>query len=550
MFSGGLINVILAQFTLFLLIGGMAGTTDLNGLVAQLTNLRGIATGFGCQFLLLPLLGYLAVVIFQLDPVYGIMLLLTTTSPGGGFSGFWCSLCNADIALSIAMTTVSTFSSIVMLPANVALYVTVAYGIGNVPLDFAGIAISIAVVISAIATGVLAGTIYPDKRTLFNRIGSVGGMCNIFLALFAAVTGNNSPTAGDGSEPSPEPGTNDNFELPPPTWYVAISSPCILGLIIAFLIARALRCTKPESVAICIECCFQNTGLANSVALTIFTGSEAARAILVPLWYGVTEVVVLSLFGFFAWKIDWTYAPPGMNFFKCILGNHQPEEVELDNDSQPVWIVRLRSRTDEATNSLRSRFRSSMRRLSAAIAPIRSGAAPNAEDAAHAPSAADDPETGGDAAARSKASSPGDETAPAPHEIAEGGGGGGSGTDTAVGGDLAGASTEAPAPAPEVATGDAGSGRRDDADSSPTEPLAEKARGDTPFLQSNGIQVSPAKPLVDSGVEDGRDWDEVDDDAPAAADDSAAHQRTGTETLTPAAGAGAGAGGAIAANNE
>ena len=30
-----------------------------------------------------------------------ITLLVVTSSPGGGFSGWWCFLCNADLALSV-----------------------------------------------------------------------------------------------------------------------------------------------------------------------------------------------------------------------------------------------------------------------------------------------------------------------------------------------------------------------------------------------------------------------------------------------------------------
>jgi len=334
-------NVLLVQSTLFLLIAGMAGTTDMNGLIAQLTNLRGIATGFGCQFVLLPLLGFISVMVFSLDPLYGIMLMITTTSPGGGFSGFWCSICNADIALSIAMTTVSTFSSIVMLPANVFLYVTLVYG-KSVRLDFVGIGISIAVVISAIFTGVLLGTYFPSKKSLFNRVGSFGGISNIFLALYSAFVSSGNPTSADPS--STAPSSENDFVVPEPTWFVAVASPCIAGLLISLSIARLIKCTKPESVAICIECCFQNTGLANSVALTIFSGRDASRALLVPLFYGATEVVVLSIFGFVAWQIGWTYAARTESMLTCIAANHQPEEVDMSDRHQPVWIASVRDK--------------------------------------------------------------------------------------------------------------------------------------------------------------------------------------------------------------
>ena len=58
----------------------------------------------------------------------GITLIATTCSPGGAYSNWWCSLFNADLALSIAMTAVSTFVSVGFLPLNILIYVSAAYG--------------------------------------------------------------------------------------------------------------------------------------------------------------------------------------------------------------------------------------------------------------------------------------------------------------------------------------------------------------------------------------------------------------------------------------
>ena len=46
---------------------------------------------------------------------------------GGSYSNLWCSLFNADLALSVAMTTVSTIMSLVMLPLNLLIYINLTY---------------------------------------------------------------------------------------------------------------------------------------------------------------------------------------------------------------------------------------------------------------------------------------------------------------------------------------------------------------------------------------------------------------------------------------
>ena len=47
--------------------------------------------------------------------------MLSYTNPW--IAGWWCSLCNADLALSVAMTSASTLACLVALPFNIFLYV-------------------------------------------------------------------------------------------------------------------------------------------------------------------------------------------------------------------------------------------------------------------------------------------------------------------------------------------------------------------------------------------------------------------------------------------
>ena len=61
---------------------------------------------------------YLAFLAAPFSKVTRITLLLVTASPSGGFSGLWCSLCNADLALSVAVTTASTLVSVPLMPAS------------------------------------------------------------------------------------------------------------------------------------------------------------------------------------------------------------------------------------------------------------------------------------------------------------------------------------------------------------------------------------------------------------------------------------------------
>jgi predicted Na+-dependent transporter len=60
--------------------------------------------------------------------IEAVLLLLTTSSPGGSYSNWWCFIFNADLALSVAMTTVSSIASVVMLPLNLTIYLHATAG--------------------------------------------------------------------------------------------------------------------------------------------------------------------------------------------------------------------------------------------------------------------------------------------------------------------------------------------------------------------------------------------------------------------------------------
>lgn len=109
---------ILSSVFLFFLIFGLSATVDMRNLRHQLTNKFAIGCGVGMQFIIMPLLGYIAVVALKnqgFTQAMGIALLVVTSSPGGSYSNWWCSMFNAELALSVAMTTVSSLLSIGLL---------------------------------------------------------------------------------------------------------------------------------------------------------------------------------------------------------------------------------------------------------------------------------------------------------------------------------------------------------------------------------------------------------------------------------------------------
>jgi len=249
---------------------------------------------------------------------------------------------NADLALSVTMTAISTLVSSIMLPANLLLYVNAAFGFGGSSsggegeeeegeadddrqggilknIDWGSLFVSLAIVIVAIGLGLCASFKISSHRfnRFANRMGSLSGVLLILLsALLTSLSGE-----GDAK-----------LWAQPWSFYLGVSLPCLLGLVVSTGLAVAARLKKPEVVSVGVECCYQNVGICTSAVITIFRDPvERGQALCVPLFYGLMEAAVLGLYCIAAWKSGWTKAPRDEKFWAMIVTAY---EVRDDEDGE------------------------------------------------------------------------------------------------------------------------------------------------------------------------------------------------------------------------
>lgn len=295
---------IISLVLLYLLICGISASVDTQIFKSRIKSVKGIAVGLLSQFLILPFCGFICVKAFDLDATYGITLLAVTCSPGGAFSNWWCSVFNADLALSVAMTAFSTIASVIFMPLNLTLYIEGIYGT-SVSLDWWGMMASIVVSLSAIVSGLVFSHLLPSMRKWFSLAGNIAGLA---LMLFGTLTSSRDEPLWDKET----------------KFYLAVACPCVLGLAAAFLLACLFGLEGPQRVAVSVESCYQNVGVALALALATFDDEEASKAAGVPTYYGLVEIVLLPSFLFIAWKANMTYAPARERLYWVILGNFQP----------------------------------------------------------------------------------------------------------------------------------------------------------------------------------------------------------------------------------
>lgn len=90
--------------------------------------------------------------------------------------------------------------------------------------------------------------------------------------------------------------------------------------------------------AVAVECCYQNTGIATSVAITMFQGDDLATAVGVPLFYGICEAAILAIYCLGAWKAGWTKAPKDENICVVIATSYEVQEATLA-DPEAIEVI-------------------------------------------------------------------------------------------------------------------------------------------------------------------------------------------------------------------
>lgn len=103
-----------------------------------------------------------------------------------------------------------------------------------------------------------------------------------------------------------------------------------------------------------VECCYQNVGIATSVALTMFKGDQLSTAMAVPLYYGLVEAGLLGLYCILAWKAGWTKAPRKVSFWTMVTTSYEVLTVEHMSDLKAIEVSLPRNEQDVNEKSNKS----------------------------------------------------------------------------------------------------------------------------------------------------------------------------------------------------
>ncbi len=249
----------------------------------------GLIIGFVTQFGIMPLLAYLLVIVFlfQLPREYAgpvaLGALLMGCVPAGTTSNIFTYFSKGNLALSVIMTTNSTLWAILMTPLLLFFYGSQLFPADSeLQIPITNIVITLAILLIPVVLGMFI-------RSKSANIGAVmelmGGFFGLFFIVFLMATW-----------------VPRNWALltgtPWQTYVVAIGLG-LFGILIAYLISRAIRLHPMNARTIALETGIQNGPLAIAIVLLTFSGNpDIGLILIVPALYSLFIVIVSTFVTF------------------------------------------------------------------------------------------------------------------------------------------------------------------------------------------------------------------------------------------------------------
>jgi BASS family bile acid:Na+ symporter len=234
-FSGPLITVGLGVIML-----GM-GLTLGAGDARRVANRRGALTlGVVLQYSAMPALGWSIAALYDLPTPWAVGLILVSCCPGGTASNVIAFLARADVALSVAMTAVSTLLAVLMTPS-----LTAVLAGSRIDVPAAGLLLStVQVVLLPLAAGGLLKRWAPRVTAILLPVAPLAAVLMISLIVGSIIGAGRSAILESGAR-----------------LLLAVASLHAAGFALGYLVTRLTRAGEVTARTISIEVGMQNSGL-------------------------------------------------------------------------------------------------------------------------------------------------------------------------------------------------------------------------------------------------------------------------------------------------
>ena len=230
------------------------------------------------QVILLPILAYVVVVLFNIQAELAVGIMIVAACPGGVTSNVVTRFAKGDVALSVSLTAVISLLSIITVPLLLTFAMSAFMGDASPAIDITATAFTMFLLtVVPITIGMGLRKLFPSAMIRAEPILSHAATALFAVIIAAALAANwalfieNLPRIGP-----------------------ALAVLVVLLALIGFIIPRALGRTRQEAKTISIETGIQNGTLGIAIAAIIVSGGEGFSPYAVPsAVYGIAMYLIL-----------------------------------------------------------------------------------------------------------------------------------------------------------------------------------------------------------------------------------------------------------------
>ncbi|MBO8164965.1 MAG: bile acid:sodium symporter family protein [Brevibacillus sp.] len=236
---------------------------------------KDVAIGVLAQFVIMPLIGFALAVGLDLPPEVAVGVILVGSCPGGTASNVMTYLARGDVALSVAITSVSTLLAPLVTPWLILIFASQWVAVDALSLFWS----IVNVVIIPIVLGLIVKTLFKRQAEASVKALPLVSVAAIVAIVAAVVAASQEKIASSGL-----------------LIIAVVVLHNLLGLLLGYLLAKWLKLSLGKQKALSIEVGMQNSGLGAALASAHFSPLAAVPSALFSVWHNISGPIVATLF--------------------------------------------------------------------------------------------------------------------------------------------------------------------------------------------------------------------------------------------------------------
>ncbi|MBT2381928.1 bile acid:sodium symporter [Streptomyces sp. CB00316] len=239
---------------------------------------KAVVVALVLQVLVLPLVAFGLIKMFDLDPLLAVGVMLLAASPGGTTANLFSHLFRGDVALNVTLTAINSVLAAITIPIITNLAIDHFDAQGDLGLQLGKVVQVIAIVLIPVAIGMAVRRRSADLAARADRPVRIFSIVVLVIVSVGALLGERENLADYMQQVGLVTGIF-----------------CLASLTLGYSGARLLRLDKPQAIASSMEVGIHNTTVALTIALSVLDSTEVAIPIAV---YSVLMYIFATAFGY------------------------------------------------------------------------------------------------------------------------------------------------------------------------------------------------------------------------------------------------------------